>query len=597
MRERQIEPTEPVRLLECIPAALFAGGKYKGTKRNPPDAWAGAGHTMYVAEDVANIKAAFKALIESGASEEEKTAWIDLKSQEISELSNKIRDIEAWEKRKALETPKFRNTRSEFFSEKAKALTPPIPMNVLDRMTSFCMALDSNRAPNDAQWNVLRPKLLTDLPEAQRLARISQAEQDYQNGLNPPEIELYRNLHHHRNQESTTEQRYVLNLARRSLEAVVARGVADTDFALAVLRHVHVTYGRIERSDRPIGICSDGRRKPYELMLDDAKMIVEKVIVPHIDTWTDVTRIVAAKERFKCSACQRKDCVTRYSFEAAFGHINAKHSRRTGEYSMLRSAIAHPPDHVFPWYTVRWPINLPIQPDHHPLQRGYRWDPDEANDYIEAPRAGTVSAFEGRRPTDVLNLEPTDITGNIKFVAGKLVSTRLEPDYQTKIAVEFALRRYATVHGQMQPPMPDILNAYNALIDTPNRNVLNRLRCRKCLRDVHCPRTAKFVKSPQPFTELYDHYQGKHLELPWVHNMMALPSDTEVKDALELDDDQLKAEKTAVTKKEEARSRVARKKPSKKTDVILNTQSALEIFQELFVDGEQIDPALTGGRR
>ena len=75
--------------------------------------------------------------------------------------------------------------------------------------------------------------------------------------------------------------------------------------------------------------------------------------------------------------------------------------------------------------------------------------------------------------------------------------------------------------------------------------------------------------------------------------MLHLPSDTEVKDALESDDEQLKAAKSAVTKNEEARRNVARKKPSKKTDVILKTQSSLEVFRELFVEEEQIDPALT----
>lgn len=593
MRERQIEPSEPPRLLECIPAALFAGGKYKGTKRSAPDAWAGAGHTMFVAEDVANIKAEFKVLVESGASVEAQTAWIDSRSSAMTELSNKIRDIEAWEKRKALEAPKFRTARFDFFSKKAGDLDTPITTNVLDRMTSFCMALDSNRAPNDAQWTVLLPKLLSERPEAERLARISQAEQDYQNGANPTEIDLYRNLHLHRNQESSPEQRFAMDMARRSLEVVAQQSVADTDFVLLVLRHVHRTYSELKAFEKPMGVCMDGKRHLYELTLDDAKMIVEKVIIPHIDTWGVITRMVAAKERFKCSACQRKDCVTRYSFEAAFGHINAKHSRRTGEYSRLRRAIAHPPDHVFPWYTVPWPRNLPILPDHHSLERGYRWDPDDTADYVEAPRAGTESAFDGRCPTGVLNLAPEDFTGNLKFVAGKLLATRLEPDYQTKVALEFALRRYATSYEKAHPPMTAILHAYNALLDTQNRNVLNRLRCRKCVMDVHCPRTAKFVKSPQPFIELYEHFQAKHIELPWVQNMLHLPSDTEVKDALESDDEQLKAAKSAVTKNEEARRNVARKKPSKKTDVILKTQSSLEVFRELFVEEEQIDPALT----
>ncbi len=324
----------------------------------------------------------------------------------------------------------------------------------------------------------------------------------------------------------------------------------------------------------------------YELTLDDARIVIEKVIEPEVKSWNNPRRTTAALQSFKCAGCPRKDCKTRYSFVKGFEHIHGTHAKYVGEgtkFAMFAKPFPRYSGHdTFPWYTTPWPRNLPLVASHHEVNRQAKWFPDANIPYVSAREPSTVSAFANRAVYNILSVLASDFDGNLVFAARELQPTVLSSESQTRIALQYALDRYATVHGTQKPVLGDFTACFKNIQDA-NRKFDFRYRCGYCARQTSVPRTTKFIKSPVHFHELEEHFEKKHAGYDWTIDLMDLPSGEQLLDLILDGDNELKEKQELVRAREAAAKISLRKKPCPKAKVVLSTPTSMEVFDRLYL--------------
>jgi hypothetical protein len=331
-------------------------------------------------------------------------------------------------------------------------------------------------------------------------------------------------------------------------------------------------------------ICSF--TEDYKLTLDDARAVVDQIIEPEVKGWNNPRRTIVALHSFKCAGCPRKDCNTRYSFLKGFEHIYATHAKYVGEdtkfYMFAKPLPRYPAPETFPWVTVPWPRNLPLVASHHTVSRQDKWIPDADVPYVPAKKHSTVSAFANRQAYDEQSIQASDFEGNIVFAASKLSSTDLGTDCQTRIALQYALDRYATVNGMQKPSLKDFTASFKKIREV-NVQFDFRYRCASCSRQTSIPRTTKFIKAPVHFVELEAHFEKKHENRDWTTDMMDLPSGEQLLDHMMEGDAALEAQKAEVREREESVKNSLRKKPCPKAQTILNKPTSMSVFDTLYI--------------
>jgi hypothetical protein len=324
----------------------------------------------------------------------------------------------------------------------------------------------------------------------------------------------------------------------------------------------------------------------YKLTLDDARAIVQEILEPEVKSWNNPRRTIIALHSFKCTGCPRKDCNTRYSFFKGFEHIYEKHAKYVGEdteFSMFAKPLPkYAGQETFPWFTVPWPRNLPLVAPHHPVSRQDKWIPDANLPYIPARKPSTVSAFANRRAYDEKSLQAADFEGNLVFAASKLSSIDLSTDCQTRIALQYALDRYATINGTQKPSLKDFTASFKKIREV-NVKFDFRYRCGSCCRQTSIPRTTKFIKAPIHFHELEAHFEKKHENRDWTTDMMDLPSGEQLLDRMIEGDTALEAQKAEVRDREESVKNSLRKKPCPKAQITLSKPASMSAFDTLYI--------------
>ena len=325
----------------------------------------------------------------------------------------------------------------------------------------------------------------------------------------------------------------------------------------------------------------------HTLTLDDARIVVHEVIEPEVKSWNNPRRYVAALGSFKCAGCPRKDCNTKYSFAKGFEHIYGTHARYVGEdteFSMFAKPLPNftRGQETFPWFTVSWPRNLPLVAAHHAVNRQDKWIPWADVPYVPARRLSTTSAFANLQAYHERSIPASDFEGNLVFAAAKLCSTDLGTDSQTRIALQYALDRYATIKGTQKPGLKDFTASFKRIKEV-NFKIHFRYRCGCCCRQTNIPRSTKFIKAPIQFDELEAHFEKKHENRDWTTDMMDLPTGEQLLDRMLEEDAALEAQKREVRDREESVKCSLRKKPSAKAQIILERPSSMSVFETLYV--------------
>lgn len=310
------------------------------------------------------------------------------------------------------------------------------------------------------------------------------------------------------------------------------------------------------------------------------------MLEPWVRSWDDPRRTTIALGSFKCAGCPRKDCKTKYTFAKGFEHIYATHAKYVGEDTEFAMFAKPYPRHVchelFPWYTVRWPRNLPLVAAHHVVSRQDKWLPDADIPYVSAKEPSTISAFASRNAYDNPSIDQSDFEGNLVFAAQELQPTTLGSRGQTRVALQYALDRYSVFHEKRKPSLVDFTTCLKKIKEA-NRKFDFKYRCAVCCRQTNVPRTTKFIKSPVHFHELEEHFEKKHANCDWTTDMMDLPSGEQLRDLILEGDAALKEQQEAVRAREEAAKNSLRKKPSPKAQVTLTTPTSMEVFDKLYV--------------
>ncbi|KAI9834853.1 MAG: hypothetical protein M1819_002761 [Sarea resinae] len=535
---QEIENSIDGRILECIPhAVLDSWGNYEGagyTSRviskpghGRSKAWLKSDVTAIVKEFEGFLQCAEEGQVRS---EEERRNWIDAKADATTKRMEHTEKIEDWleeeSQSRKLALLARRNQRIEFYKQKAMTLVPPMDEATLAFIPAYKRAIEIAKTPNDRSWRALLPKLLEKRSEAEWLSG---------SNLTPAQLkelqdkrEQYQKILQSRKGCTTTEQQFVLKLAKDVLSEFAAARlldpVDDADYGLLFLQAVRAKYYGLSAVEKPWAQGSSG---PYCLLLDDARMVYDKILCPHISGFMSSSRLRAAKS-YKCPGCTRTDVHVRFSFEQLFAHISARHAPDLTDYRVFHTKTVSAGERV-PWCIVEWPKHLPVLAEHH--DRNGRWDPDDVTPYVRAPTTDpamqqVIPAFEGRTVSTPTQNGPegSKFTENVLYAANLLEKTGLSSEQISQVAFKYGVERYKE-SKKADVQYAQISDLAVALVRGGHHELFSKVRCGICKISDHV-RPPKFAIRDHSFGDLIRHFLREHDGLFWSDKFIFMPSET-----------------------------------------------------------------------
>ena len=513
---------------DCIPyGAVDSWGNYE-MAGDYDRSWARQGHgrqKIYSKADITDILCEYEEVSVAG---HWKTAggleeWLATKRAARDEAMDRIQKIENWVETKTRgklgENTQLKLQRAEYFQKLAGELDPPIQPEALALIQAYKRAVDIPRAPSDRAWKALKPKLEKDRDAAQAAIDLQRQRASRDDRDKVEQAEYLRRMTR-RSDGATPEQRTLATIADVIMKELdeSCPPVADADYGLLALRKVRERYF----DQTFVGEIGPGDCK---LLLEDARWIWEKKIVPKMDGWGP--RRSRAAQLFKCPGCSRNDVNLRHTFEGLFCHLRRKHSPALGDFhSLFREGLEAITS--FHWLNIEWPTNLPILADHHTASG--KWDPNDSSPYICAPPSDPSEvyglALDGRRVLP--GLAGADaVVDNIIYAGSELRGVVLDPALKTRIAICYAAQTYEYHHKAPLPSnMECIAELPLELIRARVYDLFDHFRCAVCLERNGPPRGMTKLHSPQT---LIDHFRRWHApDRHWAWNMIRLPSDSDL---------------------------------------------------------------------
>lgn len=531
--------------------------------------------------------------------------WLESTYEKVMAFMKEAAGLEKWNANQSQEKPDYYQTRGDFFEERAAALNPPMERDVLWNMAAFRNFLKIQSPPTERSWARLRAQILPYRHQAEQVLEYKDVMDDSPLGYDDVDghsrdiLRSWMNLKRHRQGRKRIpcyfqpEQSFVLGIAQKELQKCLDSGVADEDLLLLTLHNVYVAHQLIE--DRPIGLNYDGTRGPYQLSLDDARMVVEDVIEARIEPTSQRGAVVFS--HLRCRGCRRRDFTKTWSFTDAFEHILNTHAMLVGEgLEFWKFAVPFireqadwrpAPREVnatksidrFPWYSQPWPQCLPLVPAHREPWTLDKWQPAISETYIELEKPPTISAFRGRAPAPNSFVD-TDFVANIRFAAQVLNGAWLNDECQMKIALKYAMERWKLV-SWTKPPV-ELFTLSMASIQEVNPTINLQFRCGVCVKEGVVNQNARQVKYRIAVDDLLAHWQTKHEDqLDWTE-AINLPCDNEVERILDKANAKLQQEKDAARQRRAKMEDDIRKRPKLKNNVVINSRLARDVFDELF---------------
>lgn len=479
---------------------------------------------------------------EAAKTKDEKEAWVDERVKANRVLVENLQLIEAYaeneKKRKREQGGVIKAARKAFFKERALKLNPPLTGDALEMLPKYKASIEISKMPSERSWQELLPKIQEARAQAEKMIQKKKAIVENPDAQDL-KYEQYKMMLEDRKQHTTTEQRFVLDLAEKEINEVhalvEAGSVAHVDFVPFVFRKIFEAYDSTHDTGKPGAY----KGRPYCLVLDDARMVYTCLVSKIMDRWEDHAKIRAAKH-LKCPGCKRKDSHRLHEFESLIKHIGVKHSEEVGALSYFRHRpLTGKIDIGIPWCRLRWPRNLPILASHREVVG--EWDPEDDSEYIHVPsvvpRSLSHSAFEGRSVENGEDPPREDFIKNVLHAASLLDGIQLPTKYKTQIAFKYALDRHnstpSNAGAESVVPVQDLKDLPTALIRAGIRGLFEGFRCLACRRDeTREKRNNKFADKKQSLGELVKHFLDNHEHSSWSSSMFDLPSAEELWDAL-----------------------------------------------------------------
>lgn len=545
---------------------------------------------VYLRSDLDSLLSECERLVQAGLSPLQIDAWKEERRNKARALMAHCTLIEDFKKTCAASQPRHREARAEFFASQGAKLSPPLSKDVMEVIMAFKMSLDSNTEPTARSWGDLKKKMLHHRAAAEALLDLQQQNKRYRElGQTSTAIQKFRRLHNLRSDSysskfSRQEQIFVITLGRQQLKSCQDRAVADEDLVLLVLKGVFEEYQKLPQSEKPRGTNADFSQGTYILTLDDARMILHEVIEPEIRGWHDRLRSLKSLYSFKCVGCVRKDCATRYTFSEIFQHIHEKHAIHVAEgedfhklYRPFDSDLRHI---SFPWYTVEWPKNLPIAAAHQIVSKEKKWLANVEVAYVSVASSEAAPAFYDRRPFERSGVNADDFGANMIFAATKLRPTTLNVLCQMRIAMKYALDRYAVASPTSKPSLANFIACLPKL-QAANEDFTLTFSCSICKQTPDIPQSAIHTRA-ESLMILAEHFEKTHRAHDWTLSLLDFPSDAQLGVILQDADDRAAKEKKAMAKRQASLAKNPRKKAQPHAGMILHRPEAMAIFEELF---------------
>lgn len=238
-------------------------------------------------------------------------------------------------------------------------LQPPIILSTLRFMNAFTAAIQIPQPLDDRAWEILKPRLLGQRAEAERLEKVHNASR-----RNPAmQHEERRQFEEEQRVAEENESHMLLKLrvpTREKLRKYAhdfiqqawlgGRGVTKASaskFAAEVLCHLRQRFDEvIAQEDRMLAM--KGMTFPQDpdslacrrVKLEDMKWAFEEIVKPYTDGF--------GKELFLCRACEAN--LKLFSFEGVIQHYAAKHTHD----------LSH--GNTIVYWKANWPVDPPFDP-------------------------------------------------------------------------------------------------------------------------------------------------------------------------------------------------------------------------------------------
>jgi len=254
--------------------------------------------------------------------------------------------------------------RKSDIERRCRQMDPPIPPNVLRHMDSFKAAIQISQPMNDYAWSVLQPRLVAQLPAAQkaeadhmaRVAALPTSTTDRrQTDVNAKEVKEVMDREWEDSQRSVRDKLNTIadNFIKQNWDGGSAVTHENSPkFAADLLIHVRHTYyaQRIQETVSTSTPTQRGSARALhedaspKLVLDNLKWVYDNKIKPLTEQYR--------KEIFLCygNGCDGNSRF--YGFEGVIQHYGAKH---TNSFSVGNVVVA--------WREAEWPEEAPFHPD------------------------------------------------------------------------------------------------------------------------------------------------------------------------------------------------------------------------------------------
>ena len=295
--------------------------------------FAGAHKPAYLRSSVTELMNEFKTYLSEDPNEEQIESWLDFRVALHEVLLGQVRAVEEFvqntKSTKQGVASESKNNRKEFYREKAEALDPPIPYDVLQKCNSYNNAIVIARPVADLNrsWRTLLPKIMAEVESARmQVEKIKefQRQADFREELRKD----YETNHIRRMGNDTLEQCFILDLAESVISNITrtkawTSDATNADLVLLILQEFYTAY---ELADpKPSAFSGNGT---HRLILDDVKMIYRLKILPRLD-WRQPDFHIFTEKQLICNLCSsHRDpkCFPVLEFEKLLHHLFTDHS-------------------------------------------------------------------------------------------------------------------------------------------------------------------------------------------------------------------------------------------------------------------------------
>ena len=373
---------------KCVPYAMYDSWnhyQWAGPYEEPP-VWAGtygAQSPVFSKPEVKKFQARFEEFIArfpaDGPSQEETTTWLAKQEAANGLVVSQLQKIEQWmendRKLREKDRADIREARAVFFVKGAARLDPPLEEGVLALCPSYCRSIEIAKPATEKSWQILRDKVKAEREHAAELYVKKKRLEDirgYREFLVNNRDETIRN----RQQTHSEEHCLVLKLGTTVVERILndPQGIHDLDLVNVILQEVYEEFEKLDDSEKPTNGYG-----PYRLLMDDARLVYNEIILPLIDRFSCQSRQTITKARLKCPVkdCRQPEHVA--DFLRLMEHLHTYH----GNILDLDILLIHL--RGFPWYTLEWPRNLPMLSAHQEAGEA-EWDMDSHAAYNRFPQ-------------------------------------------------------------------------------------------------------------------------------------------------------------------------------------------------------------------